>query len=183
MRNYVFVLKNEKTNNHFLINLILVFFNFMAFAFLLINDEKRIGQNLALLFAIVISGFYLFLVVINIILKKITPEIYHRVVFWLCATVWIKEGFWWLSILIFIFVLFEILSHRKLIIIVTDNKIILPSLFQKQVKWEDLNNFILKDELLTLDFKNNKLLQHLIQNEEEKVDEKEFNDFCKSRLK
>ena len=42
--------------------------------------------------------------------------------------------------------------------------------------WSEFNNIILKDSLLTLDFKNNKLLQLNIT--ENNVDETNFNTFC-----
>ena len=43
-------------------------------------------------------------------------------------------------------------------------------------EWSEFNNIILKDSLLTLDFKNNKLLQLNIR--ENNVDENCFNTFC-----
>lgn len=182
MEKFVFVLKNEKTKNHILIRQLLVFFNFVGFVFLLVNDEERIGKNLYLLFAIVISAAYIFFAVIETVLKKTSPNILHRTVFWLCASAWLKEGYWWLSILLLAFVLFDILAHRKLMVTITDKKITLPSLPQKEVEWNELSNLVLKDELLTIDFKNNKLLQHIIFNDDEEVDENVFNKFCSHQL-
>ena len=182
MQKFVFILKNEKSKNYILIRQLLVFFNLVGFVFLLANDEERIGKNLYLLFAIVISAAYIFFAVIETVLKKTSPNILHRTVFWLCASAWLNEGYWWLSILLLAFVLFDILAHRKLMVTITDKKITLPSLPQKEVGWNELSNLVLKDELLTIDFKNNKLLQHIIFNEEEEIDEKKFNDFCKSKL-
>lgn len=45
-------------------------------------------------------------------------------------------------------------------------------------EWSEFNNIILKDNLLTLDFKNNKLLQLSINESESSVDEYSFNTFC-----
>lgn len=46
-------------------------------------------------------------------------------------------------------------------------------------EWSEFNNIILKDNLLTLDFKNNKLLQlNLTEKTENRVDENLFNTFC-----
>jgi hypothetical protein len=44
--------------------------------------------------------------------------------------------------------------------------------------WAEFNNIILKDNLLTLDFKNNTLLQLLISETSYGTDEQSFNDFC-----
>lgn len=44
--------------------------------------------------------------------------------------------------------------------------------------WTEFNNIILKDDLLTLDFKNNKLLQLTISENNILIDENSFNTFC-----
>lgn len=182
MRKFVFILKNEKLKNYLLISQLLVLFNLLGFVFLLINNEEGLGKNFVLLFSISITAAYIFFAVLKFVLKKIIPDFLHRIVFCLCASAWLKEGYWLLSILLVVFVLFDILAHRKLIVTITEKKIILPTVPKKEIEWTELNNLILKDELLTIDFKNNKLFQHIIFNSEDDIDEKEFNDFCKSRL-
>ena len=44
--------------------------------------------------------------------------------------------------------------------------------------WNEFNNIILKDDMLTLDFKNNKLLQLDVVQSDKEVDEESFNNFC-----
>ena len=51
---------------------------------------------------------------------------------------------------------------------------------QKKLDWNLLNNVILKDNILTLDFKNNKLLQAEI--EKNDINEIDFNSFAKTRM-
>lgn len=50
----------------------------------------------------------------------------------------------------------------------------------KKYSWDDVSNVILKDHLITIDFKNNKLLQAEIQNIS--IDENAFNTFAKAQL-
>jgi hypothetical protein len=57
----------------------------------------------------------------------------------------------------------------------------LPSLFGSRHSWSEINNLVLKDGLLTVDFKNNKLFQQLT-DENYPVDENEFNNYCRDRL-
>ncbi|MGC4034655.1 MAG: hypothetical protein QM764_01750 [Chitinophagaceae bacterium] len=45
-----------------------------------------------------------------------------------------------------------------------------------------MSNAILKDGILTIDFKNNKIIQAEIDEEYAVVNEKEFNEFCKRQL-
>lgn len=47
-------------------------------------------------------------------------------------------------------------------------------------QWNDFSNVVLKDNLLTLDFKNNKLIQLNIDEGKTTIDEEEFNCYCKT---
>lgn len=66
------------------------------------------------------------------------------------------------------------------VIQVTKEGIRIKKLFSSSTyQWNEFSNIILKDDLLTLDFKNNKLIQVSIDENEPAVDEKEFNEFCR----
>ncbi len=55
----------------------------------------------------------------------------------------------------------------------------------RKIRWEELSNVIIKDQLLTIDFKNNKLIQIETDDEEDdeyEVDDDEFNTYCRNRL-
>ena len=51
-------------------------------------------------------------------------------------------------------------------------------IFGKSYNWNEFSNVILKDELLTLDFKNNRLIQLAVEVNITPVNEIEFNEFC-----
>ena len=182
MKTYSFILKNEKTRNYRLISQLLVLFNLLGFVFLLINSEIRIVKNVLILFAILITAVYTFFTVTEWISRKPLPDFWHRSIFGICAFVWVKEGFWWLSIMLLLFILLDFISHKKLVVHVTNQTIVVPYILQKEVTWDEVNNVILKDGLLTIDFKNNKLFQQLILNSDEDINEKEFNEFCRQQL-
>ena len=84
--------------------------------------------------------------------------------------------------MLLLFILLDFIAHKKLVVDVTDKRIAVPYIMEKTVDWNEVNNVILKDGLLTIDFKNNKLFQQLILNSDEDINEKEFNDFCKQQL-
>ena len=48
--------------------------------------------------------------------------------------------------------------------------------------WKDISNVVLKDGILTIDLKNNKLIQSVISKESADINEREFNLFCKEQL-
>jgi len=67
-------------------------------------------------------------------------------------------------------------------ILISEKSIILPGLSgDRIVEWNQLTNVLKKHDLLTLDFKNNKLLQVQVMNADH-IDEDEFNQFCQRQL-
>ncbi len=102
----------------------------------------------------------------------------------LAAIVWWIIGTWYLGFLSMIFAILGFYALKPTFtIIVNHNGIVYPSFPKKIIQWSDLDNVILKDNVLTIDFKNNKLIQHsLIQSENENLDEASVNQFFKSHL-
>lgn len=53
---------------------------------------------------------------------------------------------------------------------------------RKHYQWSELSNVVLKDGLITLDFKNNKLVQREIDAQTTPQLENDFNEFCRSMI-
>ncbi len=88
----------------------------------------------------------------------------------------------WVFILFVLFVLFDHQARHPLEVGVSDEQIVINTFFRKKYKWSVFSNVVLKDNLLTLDFKNNKVLQREIEPHLSNVNEKEFNEFCREQL-
>ena len=59
------------------------------------------------------------------------------------------------------------------------NGVKITKLFSEQwYTWADIQNVVLKDGLLTIDFKNNHVFQIPITSKDKPIDEKAFNQFC-----
>jgi hypothetical protein len=52
----------------------------------------------------------------------------------------------------------------------------------KNYAWQQFKNVMLKDNILTLDFSNNKILQKETESDVSPETEKEFNEFCKQQM-
>lgn len=63
-----------------------------------------------------------------------------------------------------------------------DDEIIFNIFPKKNIEWSQLNNVILKDGILTMDFKNNRLLQEIVLIKDIDFTEADFNNFCKGKL-
>ena len=94
---------------------------------------------------------------------------------------WLSWDLYWAAALNAVFCILYIYSVRKFEVIVTGNEIIYPSFPKKKIQWNELQNIILKDGILTIDFKNNKIIQNETE-EDTGVDEKKFNEFCRGQL-
>jgi hypothetical protein len=62
-------------------------------------------------------------------------------------------------------------------------EIVFNSFPKKIFLWDELNNVIIKDGIITIDFKSDKLIQKEIQSGSTLRDEQDFNEFCQNRLK
>jgi hypothetical protein len=88
----------------------------------------------------------------------------------------------WLSCIYLLAAVFEKPVKREPEIAFDKDEILLNSIPKKRFLWSELNNVILKDGILTIDKKNDKIFQGEV-NEEVPADvEIEFNNFCKANL-
>ena len=63
-----------------------------------------------------------------------------------------------------------------------DEGITINTFSKKFYPWSLINNVVLKDGLLTIDYKDNRLFQKEIEEQVTPVLESEFNEFCHSKL-
>lgn len=95
---------------------------------------------------------------------------------------WVRYGINWAFAANFILWALYTISRRSLLIDINTENVVYPSFPKKKIQWAELNNVILKDDVLTIDCKNNKIYQHYIQNSEKTADEQEFNGFCRKQF-
>ncbi|HEY6063782.1 MAG TPA: hypothetical protein VIV35_09245 [Chitinophagaceae bacterium] len=94
-----------------------------------------------------------------------------------------KWSLFWVAAILLIFIILFSIASRRFIVLVSKENIIYPSFPSQLIRWERLTNCLIKDGLLTIDFKNNQLIQQPVDESETSIDEKEFNDFCNQQLK
>lgn len=90
----------------------------------------------------------------------------------------------WIAALFFLLAFLEYQTKRPLEIGFDHDHVAINSLIPRRFEWTAFNNVILRDGLLTLDFKTNRLMQKEVadDDEEDDADEEEFNAFCRDRL-
>jgi hypothetical protein len=171
------ILKNEKIKSYRTIALIVLLLNLSIFILMLFYDVYRYEAASAIL----LLGIYIFMRLYFI--KKYQQGNYlDQVLLFVLAGCWFGlQNYYMVTSLVVVGILYH-LALQKLQIIFTDEKILKLNFPEKEYLWESLNNVILKDNFLTLDFKNNHLIQAELE-EPKNLDEKKFNAFAQSHLK
>ena len=90
----------------------------------------------------------------------------------------------WIGLFFFVAAFLEYQTKRPLEIGFDYDRVVINTLIRQRHDWSAFNNVVLKDGLLTLDFKNNRLMQKEIADDEDEddADEEEFNTWCRDRL-
>jgi len=90
----------------------------------------------------------------------------------------------WVGAFYFLLAFLEAQTKRPLEIGFNQDRIVINTLVKQRFSWSAFNNIVLRDGLLTMDFKNNRLLQKEVadDDDDDDVEEEEFNAYCRSRL-
>ena len=90
----------------------------------------------------------------------------------------------WLAIPFVLLAFLEYQTKRPLEIGFDSDRVVINTLIRRRYDWSAFSNIVLRDGLLTMDFKNNRLLQKEVLDDEDEddADEEEFNEYCRARL-
>jgi hypothetical protein len=114
--------------------------------------------------------------------KKNNPT-FFRLALMIAGLGWLLQPGWELvSGIYFLAAILEKQAKFPREIAFDEEEIVVNSLPKKYYSWQDLNNVVIKDGILTIDFKNNKLIQKEIESDTSAKEEQEFNEFCVGRL-
>ena len=181
MQQYHITLKNEKIKQYNRIAFFFIIINLAIFIFIAFSTPIKLIRISAigavfLITAALIIDYFLTL------LKNNEGSPYKLAAEYVISMAWLYMEYWWIFILLFLLGLIYQISRRPLIVQIVKDKIIYPSFPSKKIAWSEINNIILKDGLLTIDFKNNKIIQQYIDPKSYNINEQEFNDFCRQQL-
>jgi hypothetical protein len=175
---YVVTLKNNSRKYVDTFSLLILFISFLLF---LREQFRSANIKIAYLFgalaivAIIARNLYL--------QKKQNKPVFYNSALFIAAIGWVTMPYLsWLFLPFAIMGLFEKQAKLPLEVGFSDNHITINTLIRHKYNWSDFNNIVLKDDLLTMDFKTNRLLQRETIDEEGDAEEDEFNKYCSRHL-
>src|SRR5882757_3440131 len=174
---YVVTLKKDSGRATDLLSFLMCLFSGVSFLFA--------GLQPRIYFLLIMSAVLLIGLAIQSMAKGNGRRERYRYLLLLAAMGWIGMPILpWLGAIFLLLVFLEHQTRRPLEIGFDHDRVVINSLIRRQYEWSAFSNVVLRDGLLTLDFKNNRLLQKEVLDDEDEddADEEEFNDYCKARL-
>lgn len=109
---------------------------------------------------------------------------YNKALFF-AALVWMKvPSYQWVCVVFIVLAILESQAKYDTEVGFSEDEIVINTLIKRRFAWTQLNNVVLKDGILTLDFTNNKIMQReTLEDGEDDADEDEFNKYCEQQLK
>lgn len=177
---FVVVLKNKNQRAVRLTGILLSFFALILFLY---RSFRENGSRMNLLF------FFTLLMLLTWTFFQIRKK--ERVRFALLLTIsgfglLVVQPFSWLGVLFIVMAFLEKEAFKAQEIGFSRKHIRIDGLIKKDYEWSELSNVMLKDGILTMDFRNNKLFQREADDANDPEydgTEDEFNEFCASQLK
>ncbi len=140
----------------------------------------------------IITGMYILLVfyilgsIVYFFLRKYKKalETFSLIMVLLYANFWFTNvGVVALIIFIIVYLFVTVVKEKKTTALFSEKGVQLTGILKTIVyPWIKMDNVVLKDNLLTIDFKSNKIIQSEIAEGTETVDEKNFNLFCMQQM-
>jgi hypothetical protein len=169
---------NERIKSYKLITFIILSLNFFGFGFVFLKTTGTISY-LAILLLIITAvpwSYYL----LN---KKHIKFPGVEISFIASACLWFYIGNAWMAIFLLLFIAIGFFANKKPIIHFTEEGIEYPAFPPKKYAWDDVQNVIWKDDMLTIDLKNNTLHQVNIEKDlVNTVNTDFFNSWCTGLL-
>jgi hypothetical protein len=179
---YSFTLKdnNQKAYNQF--TWFLFFLHVIAAAVFALNTaDDKVKLSIYILL-----GFYCMLVIAWFIFRKHSKalETFSLIMALLYANFWFQNA-GIIAVIAFavVYAAVTLVKGKRTTVLVAEDGIHLTRLFKTIIfPWTEMDNVILKDNILTIDFKTNKIIQVEIVEQSRAVDETGFNLFCTEQM-
>jgi hypothetical protein len=177
------VLKNEKRGLYNRITLFILILNFIFFTYGAIVANQQADRKW-FIFGVVVILFNVFISWYrNTQYSPLTTH--HSLYSATYAAVifsWVLLKNYWLAAAHLILLVFYLSANKDKMIRFMAAHIYLPGRPEKKIEWKNVSNVVLKDGILTLDFKNNRLLQAPVIENWSNEEEKAFNTFCHDQI-
>jgi len=157
MNSYTIVLKNEKLGSYNKLGLLIFLLHLLYF----INYFIKVISDVNFIALAAGIGIWFLGLALNAMsaFRNNKPLVHFSIVFVLLAVTWSQLHNYWLFVALLILAFLDFTVRKKPAVQFFNDRIELPSFPKRTLQWTELNNFILKDRILTLDFQTQPLFK------------------------
>ena len=178
MKHFEIGLKNEKIKSYNQLSWLIILIHIVVFFYLAFFSTERIIRGSAIASLVILAICF----ILKLYFNKTKWAFGLHPFFLFLMVGWITMEKYLLAAIPLIFDLLFSITVRKFSIEISADKIIYPSFPKKNISWTVVSNIVMKDGLLTINFKNDKFIQQFVDETKTVVNEQEFNDFCNQQL-
>lgn len=172
---YSIEIPNDKATTYKVVTLIIAIINALAFGYAYLRSQQSIG--IVLMGALIATGSLIIYSIRNNQKNALPFKI--EISFGICAIIWFVTGNVWLGLPLLIFALLGMIINKKPIVQVNEAGIFYPSFSGSNWPWDSIEWVILKDGILTIEKKDNHLLQITLDKQvATNINEIDFNSYC-----
>ncbi len=182
--NYVITIKEPDYKKANAITFLMLLLAVAFFVYVAVHQWATKYHNAAILYLVIAAFILLWSVYTFVSSQQKNKVAYYRLALFAAAIGWFAEPIsnYWMTGLFVIAALLERQVKFPQEIGVDERGITFNTLPQKEYEWKDIKNVLLKEGILTVDYKNNKLFQHEIESDVNPALEREFNQYCTTKL-
>jgi len=175
---YGYVLKADRLSSYSRISVIFFAINILSLFFIAFVTLHELSRTYALVGGGILSLWIAFVLIRN---DNRNNRLRFTSGYVFLFFLWFQMlHFYWVAAIVVLLGILDYIARRPLLVRFTEQHIHYPSFPSKTIAWSDLQNVVLKDGLLTLDFANNKVLQSEIDEETLSDEEAAFNLFAQN---
>lgn len=179
-KQYNIILPNDKAATYKVVTFIIALVNATGFTVFYLNETEP-GKQILVVLGTIISIIAFVFYILQLTQKKLA-SFRVEISFVIAALIWCLYGNILLGLILLVFAIFGFYSNRKLVVKFDEQGIDYPSFPAKHFAWSQVDFALLKDGILTIEIKDNRVFQFTLSKEEsEKLDEADFNDFCEAQ--
>lgn len=181
MEVFAIPIKKERSRPYRLLAWLILVINFLFFGMLAAKTRTPLVL-ISLSVSLLLLASWSLLRKLGLLKTTITTQ---AMALFLVLAMHFLTGYWWAALAMLALAWLYNLAMRPLVVQVTHERIEYPSLPRRRIGWQELNNLVLRDGILTVDFRNNRLAQlNVADNVNDNIswDEETFNQFCRNRL-
>ena len=175
MKTFAIEIPNERLKTYKKVAFIILTLNFLGFGYVFI---RIIGNSTFIaVAALVLNAVPWLYFLLN---KKHIKSPIIEFVLIASGIIWVYFGNIWMGIVLLLFAVMSFFTNKKTIVTVDAEGVSYPSFPVKKYIWTEIIQVLCKDDILTIDLKDNKLLQlNIDKSFAEVFDANEFNEFCR----